>query len=85
MIDFNEFEEVIKPINKNKYHICRTLEFTEDGIPYLSEWSIFRKDMSIAEYFDKNNLAVLSSVKGNTLEDIKKFMEENKNEEQGKY
>ena len=34
----------------------------------------FRKDMSIEEYFDPKNLAVLSSSHGNTLEDIEKFI-----------
>lgn len=75
MCDLKEFEEIIRKLDRNKFHICRTLAFNEDGRPYLSDWSIFRKDMSTEEYWNKNNLAVLSSAKGNTIEDIKKFLE----------
>ena len=32
--------------------------------------------MTTEEYFDPKNLAILSSEKGNTIEDIKKFIEE---------
>ena len=76
-MDFKKFEELIKKIDREKYHVSRTLEFSEDGA-YISEWAIFRKDMSIEEYFDPNSLAVLSSAHGNTLEDIEKFIKENK-------
>ena len=79
-MDFKKFEELVKKIDKNKYHISRTLEFSEDGA-YISEWAIFRKDMSIEEYFDPNNLAVLSSANGNTLQDIEDFI---KKQERGK-
>ena len=72
-MDIRKFEGLVKEIDKNKYHISRTLEFSEDG-PYISEWAIFRKDMSLEEYFDPNNLAMLSSAHGNTLEDIEKFI-----------
>ena len=72
-MDVRKFEELVKKIDKNKYHISRTLEFSEDG-PYISEWAIFRKDMSTEEYFDPNNLAVLSSANGNTLQDIEEFI-----------
>ena len=75
-MDFKIFEETIKKINKNKYHISRTLRFKEDGTPYIDNWAIFRKDMTTEEYFDPKNLAILSSEKGNTIEDIKKFIEE---------
>lgn len=78
MVGFREFENIIKEIDRDKYHICRKLAFTENGMPYLDEWAIFRKDMSMAEYFSKENLAVLSSAKGNTIEDIKNFIEEQK-------
>lgn len=75
MFDLKEFEEVVKKLDRNKFHICRVLAFNENGA-YLSDWSIFRKDMSTEEYWNKNNLAVLSSAKGNTIEDVKKFVEE---------
>lgn len=85
-MDVKKFEELVKKIDKNKYHINRTLEFSADG-PYISEWAIFRKDMSIEEYFDPSNLAVLSSANGNTLVDIEEFIKKQERGENmgGKY
>ena len=71
-----EFEKVIKNLDKNKYHICRSMIIDLEKGPYIDEWSIFRKDMSVEEYFSPNNLAILSSKNGNTLDDIKKLVEE---------
>ena len=73
-MDVRKFEELVKKINREKYHVSRTLEISQNG-PYISEWAIFRKDMSTEEYFDPKNLAVLSSAYGNTLEDIEDFIE----------
>lgn len=73
-MDFKKFEELVKKIDTKKYHVSRTLEFSEVFGPYISEWAIFRKDMSLEEYFDPSNLAVLSSARGNTLEDIEEFI-----------
>ncbi len=76
-MDFRKFEKLVKKINKNKYHISRVLKFTVTGEPYIDCWSIFRKDMmSTEEYFDPKNLAVLSSKKGDTLNDIEKLIKE---------
>lgn len=75
-----EFEETIKKLDKTKYHIGRTLGFAENGELYISKWDIFRKDMSAEKYFDLKNLAVLSSDKGHTIEDIKKLIEEENDE-----
>ena len=71
--DLKEFEELVKKIDRNKYHIGRELTFSPEGF-YISNWSIFRKDMPSTEYFSENNTAILSSAKGNTIEDIKEFM-----------
>ena len=79
-MDFYKFENVVKKINKNKYHISRSIRFDKNGNPYISEWYIYRKDMSINEYFDPKNLAVLSSRNNNTIEDIEKLIEEENNE-----
>ena len=73
-MDVKLFEETIKKINKNKYHISRTLRFTEENKPYISEWTIFRKNMPDIEYFSKENIAILSSTRGNTIEDIVKLI-----------
>jgi len=71
--DLKEFETLVKKIDRNKYHVGRELTFSPEGF-YISNWSIFRKDMPSPEYFSKNNTAILSSAKGNTIDDIKEFM-----------
>lgn len=75
-IDPLEFEKIVKTLDENKYHICRSMMFNAEEGPYIAEWVIFRKDMSTEEYFSPKNLAILSSKNGNTLEDIKKLVEE---------
>ena len=79
-MDLYEFENIVKKLDKNKYHINRTLGFNNDGKMYLEKWSIFRKDMTTEEYFSPENLVVLSSEHNNTIEDIEKLIEEEKNE-----
>ena len=74
-MDFKEFEEVVSKLDKEKYHIGRVVGFV-DGVPKITKWDIFRKDMSEAEYFSPKNLVILSSDKGHTIEDIKKLIEE---------
>lgn len=74
-MDFEEFERIIKKLDKNKYHISRTLVI-KDGKFDVETWEIFRKDMSEEEYYDPKNLAILSSKNENTIEDIKKLIEE---------
>lgn len=74
-IDLKEFETLVKNIDRTKYHISRELSFSPKGA-YISNWSIFRKDMPSTEYFSKNNTSILSSAKGHTIDDIKKFLEE---------
>ena len=81
-INLIEFEDLVKQLDKNKYHICRELGFDRDNTPYIRNWDIFRKDMPLDEFFDKNNVAVLSSIRGNTIEDIKELIrKENKSNE----
>ena len=74
-MDFKEFEEVIKKLDENKYYIGRILGFI-DGVPKIQKWEIFRRELSEEEYSDPKNLVILSSDRGNTLEDIKKLVEE---------
>ena len=81
-IDLMEFENLVKKLDKDKYHIYRELGFNRDNTPYIRNWDIFRKDMSLDEFFDKDNVAVLSSIRGNTIEDIKELIrKENKSNE----
>jgi hypothetical protein len=77
-MDIKEFEEAIKGLDRNKYHVGRSLSFSKDGKPYVNRWVIFRKDMSIEECYDPSTLAVLSSDKGNTIGDIKELIEREK-------
>lgn len=79
-MDLKIFEETVKGLDKNKYHIGRSLAFDDKGNMYLEKWDIFRKDMSTEEYFNPKNLAVLSSENGSAIEDIKKLIEEDQNE-----
>lgn len=74
-MDLKEFEEVVKGLDKKKFHINRTLRYNDNGEISL-EWSIFRKNMSTEEYFSPKNLVVLSSEKGNTIEDIEQLIKE---------
>ena len=78
-MDLMKFEEVIKGIDKKKYHVGRSISFDEEGKPYISQWDIFRKDMSTEEYFSPENLAILSSRNNNTLEDIEEFIRSQNN------
>ena len=71
-MELQEFEEAIKDIDRKKYHIGRTISF-ENGKAYISQWDIFRKDMSTEDYFKPENLAILSSRHNHTLEHIKEF------------
>ena len=77
-MDLFQFEQLVKGLDKNKFHINRTLGFNKNGEMYLDSWSIFRKDMTVEEYFDRKNLVVLSSEKGHTLEDIEQLIKEEK-------
>lgn len=74
-MDMLEFENLVKKLDKNKYHIFRALQFDKNNKPYIAEWSIFRKNMSTEEYFNPKNLSVLSSKNGNTLKDIERLIE----------
>ena len=79
-MNLKDFENVVKKLNKNKFHINRTLGFNDNGEMYLESWSIFRKDMSTEEYFSPKNLVVLSSKNDNTIEDIEQLIKEDNNE-----
>lgn len=78
-MDIQKFEKAVEKIDKNKYHINRTLGMV-DGKFEIVNWSIFKKDLPDIEYFSNNNVAVLSSNLGNALEDIEKLIKEQENE-----
>ena len=56
-----EFEKLIKPLSREKYHISRAIKF-KDNTAYIDEWVIYRKDMPLEEFYDSNNIPVLSPV-----------------------
>lgn len=76
-MDIQEFENTVKKLDKNKYQIIRMLGFA-NGKPQIEKWKIFRKNLSEEEYNDPKNLKILSSDNGNTIEDIKRLIEEAK-------
>lgn len=80
-MDFKEFEEIVKQIDKNKYHVGRILGFMKNGELKIIKWNIFRKNMTEGEYYDSKNLVILSSERGNTIEDIKKLIQEGSNDD----
>lgn len=76
-MDIQEFENTVKKLDKNKYQIIRMLGFA-NGKPQIEKWKIFRKNLSEEEYNDPKNLKILSSDNANTIEDIKRLIEEAK-------
>ena len=79
-MDLKRFEETVKKLDRNKYHVGRSIRFDENCKPYIDEWNIFRKDMSVEEYFSPENLAILSSKNNNTIEDIEQLIKEEQND-----
>lgn len=59
-ITYELFQSIIKLLNREKYHVCRELDV--DG--NIKEWSIYRKDMDMEEYFSDENKAILTSEDG---------------------
>lgn len=77
-----KFERLANKLSKTrKYHIHRSLSIKENGELYYSRWDIYLRLDDWGEYFSDKNQAILSSTKGDTLNDIKKLIrEENKHE-----
>ena len=75
-MDILKFEELVKKIDKKKYHINRELAFDKNNFPYLKSWSIFRINMKPEDYYDPKNLVILSSKNKSTLEDIEKLIKD---------
>lgn len=73
-IMYRDFEDLVKNIDKDKFHITRQIEYKNNKV-VITKWEIFSRD------FDVNNPTVLASYKGNTLQDIANFIEYNKNKE----
>lgn len=59
-IPYELFHNIIKPINRDKFHIYR--ELNNQG--NIAKWSIYRKDMSIEDYFSEENKAILTEKQG---------------------
>lgn len=73
-INYRVFYKLVKNLNRKKFHLGISLD--ENG--YVKHWSIYRKDMSIEEYFSTENKAVLSSNQNN-IDDLINFIKEQKN------
>lgn len=76
-IKLKEFEDLMKEIDKDKFHITRQIELKDDKV-MVTKWEIFNKT------FNDINPTVLASYKNNTLQDIVNFIEYNKNLENEK-
>ena len=59
-IPYELFHNIIKPINRDKFHTYR--ELNNQG--NIAKWSIYRKDMSIEDYFSEENKAILTEKQG---------------------
>lgn len=70
---WKDFFEITKKIDRNKYHIC--CEVHQDMTE--CEWSIYRKDMSLEEYWSPENKAILTS-KLNTEQELIDFCKKEK-------
>ena len=59
-IPYKLFHNIIKPVNRDNFHICR--ELNNQG--NISKWSIYKKDMSTEDYFSEENKAILTEKQG---------------------
>lgn len=73
-INYKEFYDLVKDLDRKKFHFGACLD--ENG--YVKNWSIYRKDMSVEEYYSAENKAVLSSEQNN-IDDVINFIKEQKN------
>lgn len=73
-VTYKLFYRMINSLNKKKFHI--NVSLNEDG--YIKNWSIYRKDMPIEEYFSEKNKPLLTSKKNDML-DLINFVKEQEN------
>lgn len=73
-INYKAFYNLVKDLDNKKFHFGACLD--ENG--YVKNWSIYRKNMSIEEYFSEDNKPLLTSEENNIL-DLMNFIKEQKN------
>lgn len=79
MVLSKEFEEIIRTLDTNKYHVYRSIVFDKyTNDKYVVDWGIFDKDMPSEQYFSSDNKPILNS-KNNTLDELINFVKEKAN------
>lgn len=73
-INYKTFYNLVKDLDRKKFHLGVSLD--EKG--YVHFWAIYRKDMSVEEYFSAENKPLLTS-KENDIFDLLNFIKEQKN------
>lgn len=70
-IESNEFEELIKDVNPDKYQITKELQLIDNKL-IVSKWEIFNKSSNTS------NIVFLASYKGNNKNDILNLIKKDK-------
>lgn len=65
---YKEFLKITDNLDRNKYHTCCSIKEDMENC----DWVIYRKDMSMEEYFSPENKPLLSS-ETHTKEDLIEF------------
>ena len=71
---FHEKSNIIRNKYNDQFHLNETIEFIYHDL-YVTEWSLFKKYKNLKTYLSNENKAILSSKKGDTLEDLIEFIE----------
>lgn len=69
---YKEFLKITDNLDRNKYHTCCSIKEDMENC----DWVIYRKDMSVEEYFSPKNKPLISS-KTHTKEDLIEFCKVN--------
>lgn len=69
---YKEFLKITDNLDRNKYHTCCSIKEDMENC----DWVIYRKDMSVEEYFSPKNKPLISS-NTHTKEDLIEFCKVN--------
>ena len=70
-INYKKFYDLVEKLDREKFHLGVALD--ENG--YVKQWSVYRQDMAIDEYFSPENLPILTSQENNII-DLINFIKE---------
>lgn len=77
--DYKALEIILREARKlGGYHICEEAEYVSElGEIVVTSWTVFlREGLTLEEYFDSSNAPIISSRKGNDINDLILFIEE---------